>query len=104
VDAAVWLSKYHEGNWILAYVKKHFRDATGQPGPAEWELGAYAAGLALSGDVVPASNFSGKSPITVGTSGAITRGGTKDMGGNVTQPQPTVSLWQSSRSRQEPRG
>ena len=32
---------------------------------------------------MPASNFNGKSPIPVGTSGGITRGGTTDMGGNV---------------------
>ena len=98
---------------------KSFRDATGQPGPAEWEQGTYAAGqdeypvggvswyeasayarwagkslptiyhwsraagLALSGDVVPASNFNGKSPLPVGTSHGVNRGGTGDMGGNV---------------------
>ena len=98
---------------------RYLRDATGQPGPAEWELGTYAAGqdeypvggvswheaaayarwagkslptiyhwtraagLTLSGDVVPASNFNGKSLVPVGTSGGITHGGTTDMGGNV---------------------
>ena len=42
-----------------------------------------AAGLTLSGDVVPASNFNGKSLVPVGTSGGTTRGGTTDMAGNV---------------------
>ena len=96
-----------------------FRDATGRPGPATWELGTYVAGQEdypvagvswyeaaayarwagkslptlyhwsraadqrLSGDVVPASNFSGKSLIRAGASGGITRGGTVDMAGNV---------------------
>ena len=32
---------------------------------------------------MPASNFNGKSPIPVGTAGAVTHGGTTDMGGNV---------------------
>jgi eukaryotic-like serine/threonine-protein kinase len=98
---------------------KYFHDSTGQPGPAEWEQGTYAAGqdeypvggvswyeamayarwarkslptiyhwsraagLPLSGDVVPASNFHGKSPVPGGTSHGINRGGTNDMGGNV---------------------
>ena len=97
----------------------HFRDATGRPGPATWELGTYVAGQEdypvagvswyeaaayarwagkslptlyhwsraadqrLSGDVVPASNFSGKSLIRAGASGGITHGGTFDMAGNV---------------------
>ena len=97
----------------------HFRDATGRPGPATWELGTYVAGQEdypvtgvswyeaaayarwagkslptlyhwsraadqrLSGDVVPASNFSGKSLIRAGASGGITHGGTVDMAGNV---------------------
>jgi cephalosporin-C deacetylase-like acetyl esterase len=98
---------------------KHFRDATGRPGPATWEMGAYVAGQddspvagvswyeaaayarwtgkalptlyhwsraadhRLSGDVLPASNFSGKSLLRVGASGGITHGGTADMAGNV---------------------
>jgi dienelactone hydrolase len=97
----------------------HFRDATGRPGPATWEMGSYVAGQEdhpvagvswyeaaayarwagkslptlhhwsraadhrLSGDVVPASNFSGKSLLPAGASGGITRGGTTDMAGNV---------------------
>jgi formylglycine-generating enzyme required for sulfatase activity len=96
-----------------------FRDATGRPGPATWEMGSYVAGQddypvagvswyeaaayarwagkslptiyhwsraadqTLSADVVPASNFSGKSLLPVGASGGITRGGTTDMAGNV---------------------
>ena len=96
-----------------------FRDATGRPGPATWEMGSYVAGQddypvagvswyeaaayarwagkslptiyhwsraadqRLSADVVPASNFSGKSLLPVGASGGITRGGTTDMAGNV---------------------
>ena len=42
-----------------------------------------AADHRLSGDVLPASNFSGKSLLPVGASGGITRGGTTDMAGNV---------------------
>ena len=97
----------------------NFRDATGRPGPATWEMGAYvpgqenypvagvswyeaaayarwagkslptlyhwsrAADHRLSGEVVPASNFSGKSLLPVGASGGITRAGTSDMAGNV---------------------
>ena len=96
-----------------------FRDATGRPGPATWEMGSYVAGQddypvagvswyeaaayarwagkslptlyhwsraadpRLSGDVVPASNFSGKSMLPAGASGGITHAGTVDMAGNV---------------------
>ena len=96
-----------------------FRDATGRPGPAAWEMGSYVAGQddypvggvswyeaaayarwagkslptiyhwsraadqRLSADVVPASNFSGKSLLPAGASGGITRAGTTDMAGNV---------------------
>ena len=96
-----------------------FRDATGRPGPATWEMGSYVAGgddypvagvswyeaaayarwagkslptiyhwsraadQRLSGGVVPASNFSGKSLLPVGVSGGITRAGTTDMAGNL---------------------
>ena len=119
--AELWREPFLKDGRTLTFdeAMKHFRDATGQPGPAEWEQGTYAAGqdeypvggvswyeaaayarwagkslptiyhwtraagLNLSGDVVPASNFNGKSPIPVGTSGGITRGGTTDMGGNV---------------------
>ena len=42
-----------------------------------------AADHILSGDVVPASNFSGKALQPAGASGGITRGGTTDMAGNV---------------------
>ena len=81
---------------------QHFRDATGRPGPATWEMGAYIAGTDdypvagvswyeaaayarwagkslptlyhwsraadpyLSADVVPVSNFSGKSLLPAG--------------------------------------
>jgi formylglycine-generating enzyme required for sulfatase activity len=38
-----------------------------------------AAGLYLSGDVVPASNINGKSLLPLGASSGITRGGTTDM-------------------------
>ena len=37
---------------------------------------------------MPASNFNGKSPIPVGTSGGITHGGTTDMAGNVKEWVP----------------
>ena len=104
--AELWREPFVKDGRTLTFdeAMKHFRDATGQPGPAEWEQGTYAAGqdeypvggvswyeaaayarwagkslptiyhwtraadLRLSGDVVPASNFSGKSPIPVGTS------------------------------------
>jgi eukaryotic-like serine/threonine-protein kinase len=119
--AELWREPFLKDGRTLSFdeAMKCFRDATGQPGPAEWEQGTYAAGqdeypvggvswyeaaayarwadkslptiyhwiraagLSLSGDVVPASNFNGKSPIPVGTSGGITHGGTTDMGGNV---------------------
>ncbi len=42
-----------------------------------------AADLSLSGDVVPTSNFSGKSLLPVGPPRGLTRGGTTDMAGNV---------------------
>jgi eukaryotic-like serine/threonine-protein kinase len=42
-----------------------------------------AADQMLSADVVPASNFSGKSVLPVGASGGITRAGTTDMAGNL---------------------
>ena len=42
-----------------------------------------AADQPLSGEVVPASNFSGKSPLPVGAAGGITRAGTADMAGNL---------------------
>ncbi|MDP2321955.1 MAG: protein kinase [Acidobacteriota bacterium] len=93
-------------------------DATGQRGPATWELGAFptghedypvsgvswyeaaayarwsgkslptiyhwsrAADQRISGDVVPASNFSGKGLSPAGRTG-LTRAGTTDMAGNV---------------------
>ena len=96
-----------------------FRDATGQPGPATWEMGAYlpgqedypvagvswyeaaayarwagkslptlyhwnrAADPRLSAEVVPASNVGGKSLLPVGAAAGVTRGGTRDMAGNV---------------------
>ena len=105
--AELWREPFLKDGRTLTFdeAMKYFRDATGQPGPAEWEQGTYAAGqdeypvggvswyeaaayarwagkslptiyhwtraagLRLSGDVVPASNFNGKSPIPVGTSG-----------------------------------
>jgi eukaryotic-like serine/threonine-protein kinase len=42
-----------------------------------------AADQRLSGDVVPASNFGGRSVLQVGASGGITRAGTTDMAGNL---------------------
>jgi formylglycine-generating enzyme required for sulfatase activity/tRNA A-37 threonylcarbamoyl transferase component Bud32 len=103
----------------FAAAMQHFRDTTGRPGPATWEMGAYIAGTDdhpvtgvswyeaaayanwagkslptlyhwsraadpyLSADVVPVSNFSGKSLLPAGAAGGITRGGTVDMAGNV---------------------
>jgi eukaryotic-like serine/threonine-protein kinase len=103
----------------FATAMQHFRDATGRPGPATWEMGAYIAGTDdypvagvswyeaaayarwagkslptlyhwsraadpyLSADVVPVSNFSGKSLLPAGAAAGITRGGTIDMAGNV---------------------
>jgi tRNA A-37 threonylcarbamoyl transferase component Bud32/dienelactone hydrolase len=119
--AELWREPFLKDGQVISFdeAMKSFRDATGQPGPAEWEQGSYAAGqddhpvggvswyeaaayarwankslptiyhwvraagLGLSGDVVPLSNFNGKSPLPVGTSQAISRGGTGDMGGNV---------------------
>jgi len=103
----------------FAAAMAHFRDATGRPGPAMWEMGGYVAGTDdhpvagvswyeaaayarwagkslptlyhwsraadpyLSADVVPASNFSGKSLLPAGGAAGMTRGGTMDMAGNV---------------------
>jgi dienelactone hydrolase len=96
-----------------------FRDATGQLGPATWEVGSYLAGQEdypvagvswyeaaayarwagkslptiyhwsraadqrLSSDVVPLSNFGGRSLLPAGASRGVTRAGTTDMAGNV---------------------
>ena len=119
--AELWREPFVKDGRTLSFdeAMRHFRDATGQPGPAEWEQGVYAAGqdeypvggvswyeaaayarwtgkslptmshwtraagIGISAEVVPFSNFSGKSPLPVGTSPAISRGGTRDMGGNV---------------------
>src|SRR6185503_9291165 len=50
------------------------------PSIYHWSRAAFHT---LSADVVPASNFSGKSLRPVGASGGITRAGTADMAGNV---------------------
>ncbi|MBZ5590355.1 MAG: protein kinase [Acidobacteriia bacterium] len=97
-----------------------FRDTTGRPGPATWELGTYpegqdgfpvggvswyeaAAYAAFAGkqlptayhwyrasgafgvfsEIVAASNFSGKGPVKVGSTGGLGPYGTYDMAGNV---------------------
>ena len=103
----------------FAAAMAHFRDATGRPGPATWEMGGDVAGTEnhpvagvswyeaaayarwagkslptlyhwsraadpyLSADVVPVSNFSGKSLLPAGAAAGITHGGTMDMAGNV---------------------
>jgi formylglycine-generating enzyme required for sulfatase activity/dienelactone hydrolase len=108
----------HTLTWEEA--RARFRDATGQPGPAGWELGSYpegqddfpvggvswyeaAAYAAFAGkrlptvyhwyrasgafgvfsDIVTASNFGGKGPMRVGSSGGLGPYGTYDMAGNV---------------------
>jgi eukaryotic-like serine/threonine-protein kinase len=43
----------------------------------------HAAGVYHSASIVPRSNFSGRGPVAVGSSGAISQFGTLDMGGNV---------------------
>ena len=97
-----------------------FRDTTGRPGPATWELGAFADGQAdlpvagvswyeaaayaawagkslptiyhwsrVSGafgifsDILQYSNFNGRGPVAVGTSGSLGPFGTHDLAGNV---------------------
>jgi eukaryotic-like serine/threonine-protein kinase len=96
-----------------------FRDATGQPGPATWRSGTYAAGqaeypvggvswyeaaayavfagkslptiyhwyraaaLGRFADILAISNFNGKGPSRVGSSGGVGPFGTVDMAGNV---------------------
>jgi dienelactone hydrolase len=96
-----------------------FVDATGQPGPATWEVGDYpegadelpvggvswyeaaayaafaqkdlptlyhwdrAAAVRTSLAVIPRSNLESDGPIAVGSSDAMNRAGTFDMGGNV---------------------
>jgi dienelactone hydrolase len=103
----------------FAEAMKIFRDSTGQPGPATWELGSFVAGQEdypvggvswyeaaayahwagkslptiyhwsrvadqrTSGDVVPASNFSGKGPRAAGRSAGVNRAGAADMAGNL---------------------
>ena len=119
--AELWREPFLKGGRTLTFDAgmADFRDATGRPGPAAWEMGSYGAGQddypvagvswyeaaayarwagkslptvyhwsraadqLLSADVVPASNFSGKSVLPAGASGGITRAGTTDMAGNV---------------------
>ena len=119
--AELWREPFLKDGRTLTFdaAMAEFRDATGRPGPAAWEMGSYLAGQddypvtgvswyeaaayarwagkslptiyhwsraadqLLSGDVVPASNFSGKSMLPAGASGAITRAGATDMAGNV---------------------
>jgi dienelactone hydrolase len=50
------------------------------PTAAHW---SHAAGVITSSAVVPRSNFSGRGPVAVGSSGAINLFGTYDMAGNV---------------------
>ena len=118
--AELWREPFLKDGRTLTFdaAMTQFRDATGRPGPATWEMGSYFAGQddypvggvswyeaaayarwagkslptiyhwsraadhTLSADVVPASNFSGKSLLPTGASGGITRGGTTDMAGN----------------------
>jgi eukaryotic-like serine/threonine-protein kinase len=106
---------------VLAFdaAMARFRDGTGRPGPATWEMGAYLAGHddypvtgvswyeasayarwagkslptiyhwsraadhTLSAEVVPASNFSGKSLLPIDAFRSVTRSGTTDMAGNA---------------------
>ena len=117
----LWQEPFVKDGRTLTFAEamKFFRDATGRPGPAEWELGSYTAGqddypvagvswyeaaayarwagkslptiyhwsraadVGLSGDVVPVSNFNGKSLLPVAAAQGTTRGGTTDMAGNV---------------------
>ena len=119
--AELWREPFLKDGRTLTFdaAMAQFRDATGRPGPATWEMGSYPAGQddypvggvswyeamayarwagkslptiyhwsraadhTFSADIVPASNFSGKSLLTTGASAGITRGGTTDMGGNV---------------------
>ena len=119
--AELWREPFLKDGRTLTFdaAMAEFRDATGRPGPAAWEMGSYLAGQddypvtgvswyeaaayarwagkslptiyhwsraadqLLSGDVVPASNFSGKSMLPAGASGGITRAGATDMAGNV---------------------
>jgi formylglycine-generating enzyme required for sulfatase activity/pimeloyl-ACP methyl ester carboxylesterase len=50
------------------------------PTAAHWN---HAAGVTTSASVVPRSNFSGRGPVAVGSTGAINLFGTFDMAGNV---------------------
>ena len=119
--AELWREPFLKDGRALTFdaAMAEFRDDTGRPGPAAWEMGSYLAGQddypvtgvswyeaaayarwagkslptiyhwsraadqLLSGDVVPASNFSGKSMLPAGASGGITRAGATDMAGNV---------------------
>jgi len=117
----LWREPFLEDGRELTFAAamQRFRDATGRPGPAPWEMGSYLAGTDdypvagvswyeaaayarwagkslptlyhwsraadpyLSADVVPVSNFNGKSLLPAGAAAGITRGGTVDMAGNV---------------------
>ena len=131
--AELWREPFLKDGRTLTFdaAMAQFRDATGRPGPATWEMGTYVAGQddypvagvswyeaaayarwagkslptiyhwsraadqRLSADVVPASNFSGKSLLPAGASGGITRAGTTDMAGNVKE-------WCLNADRREP--
>jgi len=117
----LWREPFVRDGVTLSFAEamKIFRDSTGQPGPATWELGSFVAGQEdypvggvswyeaaayahwagkslptiyhwsrvadqrTSGDVVPASNFSGKGLLPAGRSGGANRAGAADMAGNL---------------------
>lgn len=118
-----WQFKFIEGKDILNLDKviNRFRDNTGWPGPANWELGDYPKGedkLPVTGiswyeaaayakfankelptiyhwiylseahaapEIVKFGNFDMKGPVEGGTYNSLTRSGTYDMPGNVSE-------------------
>lgn len=127
-----WTEPFVEGGRTLSWDEAiaRFRDTTGRPGPATWEVGTFpdggadlpvsgvswyeaaayarfagkrlptiyhwqrAAGLSgIFSDVLQVSNFAGKGPLPVGTSGSLGPYGTADQAGNVKE-----WAWNESRS------
>jgi formylglycine-generating enzyme required for sulfatase activity/dienelactone hydrolase len=121
-DRKYWVQPFVKNGRTLTWEQAmaEFRDPTGRPGPATWELGAYPEGqdeIPVSGvswyeaaayaswagktlptvyhwfnasgasgifsEILQFSNFNGKAPVRVGSTGGLGPYGTYDMAGNV---------------------